>query len=82
MLVGFVSQVFFSICIVPQVVKLFTAKTTKGISWMMWTFQGLGYTFGLSYGLLLKEWPLILGNLWGLLGTFLFTIGYLKYRGN
>lgn len=79
MLVGYISQVFFSICIVPQVVKLFTAKTTKGVSWMMWAFQALGYFFGLKYGLNLNQIPLIIGNVWGIICSIAFTIGYLKY---
>lgn len=80
MIVGYISQVFFSVCLLPQLFKLYTAKTTKGLSWGMWFFQALGYFFGLSYGLHLTEWPLILGNLWGILCTIFFAVGFWRYR--
>jgi uncharacterized protein with PQ loop repeat len=81
LLVGILSQIFFAICLLPQVVKLFTAKTTKGVSWLMWFFQGLGFLFGLWYGISLSKGPLIWGNIWGLICSAAFIIGYLKYRG-
>lgn len=82
MVVGFISQIFFAICLLPQVIKLFTAKTTKGVSWLMWLLQAGGYSFGLKYGLNLKEFPLIIGNLWGIVCSIAFAVGFLKYRDN
>ena len=79
--VGYVSQFFFALCLVPQNVALFTRKTTKGVSGWMWVIQALGYSFGLWYGLNIHQWPLIIGNIWGLVCTAIFTVGFLKYRG-
>jgi len=80
MSVGYISQFFFALCLLPQNVALFTRKTTKGVSGWMWVIQALGYTFGLVYGLNIHQWPLILGNFWGLICSAIFTIGFLKYR--
>ena len=80
MIVGYISQVFFAVCLLPQVIKIFSTKTTRGVSWTMWLFQAFGYFFGLSYGLDLHESPLIIGNFWGIFCTMLFAYGYWKYR--
>lgn len=80
MLVGYISQVFFAVCLLPQVIKLFIAKTTKGVSWVMWFFQLFGYFFGLMYGFGLHEKPLILGNVWGIFCTFVFVYAFWQYK--
>jgi uncharacterized protein with PQ loop repeat len=77
---GYVSQLFFALCLLPQVIKIYITKTTKGISWIMWALQLAGYFFGLIYGFGIKQNPLIIGNSWGIICTILFTTGYLKYR--
>ena len=80
MLIGYISQVFFSICLLPQCVALFTRKTTKGISVGMWILQGGGYLTGLWYGIAIHQWPLILGQIWGIICSIVFAIGYWRYR--
>ena len=80
MYIGFISQLFFAICLVPQCVALFVRKTTKGISWEMWAIQACGYFTGLVYGLKLHELPLEIGNSWGIFCSIIFTVGFLKYK--
>ena len=80
LLMGFISQFFFAACLVPQTVAVFTRKTTKGVSGWMWVFQALGFTFSFWYGYGIHSWPLIFGNIYGLLCSITFSIGFLKYK--
>lgn len=80
MLLGWISQMFFALCLGPQLVKSFIVKTVKGVSLEMWIMQALGYVFGLFYGLKIHQKPLIIGNIWGLVCSVIFLFAYFKYR--
>jgi uncharacterized protein with PQ loop repeat len=80
MLIGFISQLFFSLCLIPQPYLCLRNKTVKNVSAGMWVMQGLGYVFGFGYGLLIKQWPIILGASWGLIWSSIFFYTYFKYK--
>jgi uncharacterized protein with PQ loop repeat len=79
---GLISQILFALCLVPQPIKTARVKHVKGVSGAMWVLQGFGFLFGLIYGLELKEMPLIVGNVFGLVVSLLFCVLFLKYRRN
>lgn len=79
---GFISQILFGLCLIPQPIKTARIKNVKGVSSTMWILQFLGFLFGLIYGLELREIPLIAGNIFGLVVSAIFCVLYYKYKGN
>ena len=47
---------------VPQAVKVTRTRDTGGISVRMYAVTVVGFALWLTYGLLLRQWPLILTN--------------------
>jgi len=47
---------------VPQVIKIIKTKGTKDISLLMYTILTTGFFFWLTYGLIIKDIPIILAN--------------------
>lgn len=80
MLIGFVSQLFFSLCLIPQPYLCLKNKTVKNVSVGMWVMQGLGYIGGLWYGLLIHQAPIIFGGIWGLIWSGVFFYAFFKYK--
>ncbi|PIS17513.1 MAG: hypothetical protein COT59_00200 [Candidatus Nealsonbacteria bacterium CG09_land_8_20_14_0_10_42_14] len=46
----------------PQVIKIIKTKGTKDISLLMYTILTTGFFFWLTYGLIIKDIPIILAN--------------------
>lgn len=77
---GLLSQLAFMICLVPQPWHTFKVKHVKGVSWVMWVYQLIGYVFGGIYGLQIHQTPLIIGCLFGMLMTAIFFTLYWRYK--
>lgn len=80
--VGWLVTILFGVCYWPQIWHSYQRKSVGDISLLAWVLQALGYSIGISYGLWLKEAPLIFGYIHGLLCSVLFLIMYWNYRGN
>lgn len=61
-IIGFAAAFFTTISSLPQVIKTIKLKETKDISFWMWTFLALGIFLWLIYGILKKDFPIILAN--------------------
>jgi len=80
MIIGFISQLFFAICLIPQPYLCLKNKSVKNVSVVMWVLQGLGYVGGLFYGISIRQLPLIFGSSWGLTWSGIFFYTYFKYK--
>ncbi len=60
--IGIVAAICTTGAFLPQAIKTFKTKDTKGISILMYSFSTLGIFLWLVYGLLLHDTPLILAN--------------------
>ncbi len=60
--IGIVAAICTTGAFLPQAIKTFKTKDTKGISLLMYSFSTLGIFLWLVYGLLLHDTPLILAN--------------------
>ena len=78
-MIGSVAASCTTLCWLPQAVKIIREKRTEGIS--LWA-QGL-FTFGVglwaAYGILLKNWPLLLANTATLLLSVTILVLKLRY---
>lgn len=61
-IVGIIAAICTTGAFLPQAIKTFKTKDTKGISLLMYSFSTLGIFLWLVYGLLLHDTPLILAN--------------------
>ena len=62
-----------------QAYKIFNTHSAASISFLAFSISGVGLSSWLIYGILLKNRPLILANLVGVVGAFLVLLGTLIY---
>jgi uncharacterized protein with PQ loop repeat len=79
---GMISQIAFMLCLLPQPLVTYRVKHVRGVSLGMWLLQIIGYIYGLIFGLQIKQAPLIIGSLYGMLISVVFFCLYWKYRKN
>ncbi len=61
-LIGLIAALCTTASFLPQVIKTLRSKKTKDISLLMYAILTTGIFFWLVYGVLLKDFPLILAN--------------------
>jgi len=61
-LIGLTAAILTTSSFVPQVIKIIKTKGTKDISLLMYTILTTGFFFWLTYGLIIKDIPIILAN--------------------
>ena len=79
-LVGYAAGICSAICQFPQAYKVFKTKDTHSISIGMYMTMTLGVILWFCYGILLKDWPMILANGVGLIPSIYTLI--LTLRNN
>ncbi len=62
-----------------QSYKIFTSKSAQDVSGIGFFISFIGLTSWLIYGLLLKNKPLIIANIVGVIGATLTLVGILAY---
>jgi uncharacterized protein with PQ loop repeat len=67
-------------CLLPQPFHTYRVKHVKGVSWVMWAYQFIGYVFGLGYGLQIHQLPLIIGGSYGIFMSLIFFTLYWRYK--
>jgi len=75
-ILGIVAGFLTTLSYLPQVIKIWSTKSTKDISLGMFSILSLGIFFWLIYGLLIRDLPLILANS----VTFAFTLAILFFK--
>ncbi len=74
-LIGFLAAILGTICWVPQLVKVLRSRQVEDLSMGTNLLLLSTITLWLIYGILLKEWPLILANLFSIccVGTIVWA---------
>ncbi len=75
-ILGIVAGFLTTLSYLPQVIKIWSTKSTKDISLGMFFILSLGIFLWLIYGILIKDLPLILANS----VTFAFTLAILFFK--
>ena len=60
--IGLIAAAFTTFAYVPQAVKTIKTKNTKSLSLIMYVIMTVGIVLWLSYGILLKDLPIIIAN--------------------
>ncbi|HIJ82732.1 MAG: hypothetical protein HW380_3005 [Magnetococcales bacterium] len=61
-LLGFAAAVFTTFALVPQVVRTFKTRDTRGISLWMYVMSSMGAFLWTIYGVVLDAWPIVIAN--------------------
>jgi MtN3 and saliva related transmembrane protein len=61
-LIGYAATVLSVISFVPQVVKSWKTKSTKDVSFQMYSIFTTSQILWLTYGILIHSWPLAIAN--------------------
>lgn len=61
-IIGMIAAICTTIAFIPQVIHTLRSRDTSGISLSMYAIFTSGVFFWLIYGVLLREWPIIIGN--------------------
>lgn len=61
-IIGAVAALCSTVSFAPQAWKIIRTRQTKDISTGMYLFTVMGFAAWLTYGVLLKQWPLIAAN--------------------
>lgn len=62
-ILGLVAATCTTISFIPQVIKTYRMKSGKGVSMGMYSIFLFGVALWLVYGLIIKNWPIILSNM-------------------
>ncbi len=60
--IGFLAAILTTVAFVPQILKIWRARSAKDISLGMYTAFTIGVALWLAYGILIDSWPIILAN--------------------
>jgi MtN3 and saliva related transmembrane protein len=61
-LIGLIAAICTTCSFLPQVIKIWRSKKTKDVSLLMYAILTTGLFLWLIYGVILKDFPLILAN--------------------
>ena len=78
--IGLIAAAFTTFAYVPQAVKTIKTKNTKSLSLNMYVIMTVGIVLWLSYGILLRDLPIIIANTVTLLLAGVILILKIKYK--
>jgi MtN3 and saliva related transmembrane protein len=78
-IIGMAAATLCALSFVPQIIKIYKTKTTRDLSVVTFLFFMLGVILWLIYGLMIKEFPIIIANSLTLIFIFIIIAMKLKY---
>ncbi len=76
---GFIAALLTTSAFIPQVIKTIREKDTKSLSLTMYVILTAGLLLWLTYGILIKDWALIIANsITGIL-ALIILVAKIKY---
>ena len=78
--IGLIAAACTTFAYVPQAIKIIKTKDTKSLSLIMYVIMTIGIVLWLSYGILLKDLPIIIANTVTLIFAGIILVLKIKYR--
>ena len=79
-IIGLIAAACTTFAYVPQAIKIIKTKDTKSLSLIMYVIMTVGIMLWLSYGILLKDLPIIIANTVTLIFAGIILVLKIKYR--
>lgn len=80
LILGMMAGTLTTISFIPQVIKIYRTKDAKDLSMVTFCIFSCGVFLWLVYGILTKEWPIILANGVTLILIFMIIAMKIVYR--
>lgn len=80
MVIGIIAGILTSVSMVPQLVKVIRERDVENLSPLMIGVLLSGVSLWVVYGLMLKEWPIILSNAFSVLVNTALLVCYFMFR--
>lgn len=78
--IGYAAGIMTVSSFIPQAVKTYKSKNVEGLSLIMYTFFNLGTIGWITYGAIIKSYPLLIFNSITFLFAFPVWLMILRYR--
>ena len=78
--VGTLAASCTTLCWIPQAVKILRERRTEGLSLATQSLFTFGVALWVAYGVFLRNWPLLLGNVTTLLLSAAILVLKVRYR--
>ena len=79
-ILGLIAAIFTTVCLLPQLLKVYKTKSTKDISAVMFTLYCCGVFLWFMYGLFRQDIAIILANSLALIQSVAILALKLKYK--
>lgn len=78
--IGFLAGLLTTVSFLPQVIKTYQTKRAEDFNLAFMLLFTLGLIFWLVYGIIIREWPIILANSVTLVLNFILLGMKMKYK--
>ena len=78
--IGFLAGLLTTVSFLPQVIKTYQTKRAEDFNLAFMLLFTVGLIFWLVYGIILREWPIILANSVTLVLNFILLGMKMKYK--
>ena len=80
LILGIMAGTLTTIAFIPQVIKIYKMKDAKDLSITTFCIFSLGVFLWLIYGIVTREWPIVLANGFTLVLIFMIIAMKIKYH--
>lgn len=81
-ILGWTATILFTVCYIPQIIKTSKTKTVEGLSFMLLFIQFIANIIALYYSFLIKQSPLQIKYILGLIFLSVCIALYVKVKIN
>ena len=81
-ILGILAGTFCTVSFVPQVLKIYKTKNVSDLSVVTFSMFSLGVALWMSYGVVLRDYPIIIANGITLLLSLVILFMKVKYQNN
>lgn len=78
-ILGIAAGILCTFSFIPQVIKIFRTKNARDISLLTFSVFFLGVILWFIYGIMIKEWPIIIANAVTLIIILSIVVMKIKY---
>lgn len=79
-MIGMAAAICTTVAFIPQVIKIYKIKNASEISILTFSIFSAGVFLWFVYGIMIKEWPVIIANFITLFLAIIIIVMKIRYR--